>query len=244
MSTYIHPIADLHTHTVFSPHAYSTITENATAAARAGLCLMACTDHGEKTPDTGHHWHFTNMKILPPYIEGVRVLHGIEANVLDHSGALDLTPSLREQLDWVIASMHGGTMPKGSVEEISAAWVTVAKNPDVDMIGHCGTPQFAFDYEAVIPLFGQYGKVVEINEGSFRVRRDSYENCKRIALLCKQHGVRIAVNSDAHFHTHVGQFAESVAMLEDIGFPPELIVNNSKETLQNFLQEKGVCVTW
>ncbi len=240
MNTHIHPIADLHTHTVFSPHAYSTITENAAAAARAGLVAMACTDHGAETPDTGHHWHFTNMKILPPYIEGVRVLQGIEANVLDHTGALDLTPSLRTQMELVIASMHAGTMPTGSIEEISAAWAVVAADPDVDIIGHCGTPRFAFDYEAIIPLFGQHGKVVEINEGTFRVRGDSYENCKRIATLCKQHGVRICVNSDAHFHTHVGQFDNAIALLNEVDFPPELIVNNSEESLRCFLQEKRV----
>ncbi len=240
MSTAIHPIADLHTHTIFSPHAYSTITENAAAAAHEGISVLACTDHGVETPDTGHHWHFTNMRILPPYIEDVRVLHGIEANVLDHSGALDLTPQLRSEMELVIASMHAGTMPTGSVEEITAAWCAVAKDPDVDIIGHCGTPRFAFDYDTVIPLFGQYGKVVEINEGTFRVRRDSHENCKRIAQLCRQHGVRIAVNSDAHFHTHIGHYEESIAMLAEIGFPTELIVNNSQEALWSFLHEKGI----
>ncbi len=237
---HIHPIADFHTHTVFSPHAYSTITENAAAAAKCGMLAVACTDHGEATPDTGHHWHFTNMKILPPYIEGVRVLHGIESNVLDFNGSIDTSPALRQQMELVIASMHAGTMPTGTIEEITAAWTAVAADPDVDIIGHCGTPRFAFDYAAVIPLFGQYGKVVEINEGSFRVRKESFENCKTVALLCKKHGVRIAVNSDAHFHTHVGQFAQSVELLKEIEFPPELIVNNSEAALQTFFEKKGI----
>ena len=240
MSCLIHPIADFHTHTIFSPHAYSTVTENAAAAAACGLMAVACTDHAEATPDSGHHWHFTNMRILPSYIEGVRVLHGMEANVLDHTGRIDASPKIRGQMDLVIASMHAGTMPTGSVEEITQAWSAVAADPDIDIIGHAGTPLYAFDYEAVIPLFGQYGKVVEINEGTFRVRRDSYENCKRIAQLCKQYGVRIAVDSDAHFHMHVGQFEESVTLLEEISFPPELIVNNSKESLEAFFSEKNI----
>lgn len=240
MSQSIHPVADFHTHTVFSPHAYSTITENAAAAAKCGMVAVACTDHGEATPDTGHHWHFTNMRILPPCIEGVRVLRGMEANVMDFTGRIDMSPKIRQQMELVIASMHTGTMPQGSVEEITQAWAAVAADPDIDIIGHSGTPFYAFDYESVIPLFGQYGKVVEINEGSFRVRKDSYENCKRIAQLCKQHGVRIAVNSDAHFHTHVGQFAESVNMLSEIGFPPELIINNSRESINTFFKEKNL----
>ena len=240
MSCSIHPVADFHTHTIFSPHAYSTITENAAAAAKCGLLAVACTDHAEATPDSGHHWHFTNMKILPPYIEGVRVLHGMEANVIDLEGHIDASPALRQQMELVIASMHAGTMPKGSVEEITQAWTAVAADPDIDIIGHSGTPLYAFDYEAVIPLFGQYGKVVEINEGTFRVRRDSYENCKRIAQLCKKYGVRIALNSDAHFHAHVGQFEHSIKLLSEIEFPPELIVNNSKESLTAFFSEKSI----
>jgi putative hydrolase len=167
---------------------------------------MACTDHGSATPDTGHHWHFSNMQILPPCIEGVRVLHGIESNVIDYNGTLDLTKKQRQEMELVIASMHTGSMPQGSIDEITAAWCAVAKDPDVDIIGHCGTPHFAFDHDTVIPLFAEYGKVVEVNEGTFRVRRDSYENCKAIVRQCKKHGVRIALNSDAHFHTHVGQF--------------------------------------
>ncbi len=238
--SHIHPIADFHTHTLFSPHAYSTVTENAAAAARCGMLAVACTDHAEATPDTGHHWHFTNMKILPPIIEGVRVLHGMEANVMDFTGRIDASPKLRQQMELVIASMHAGTMPEGSVEEITGAWAAVAADPDIDIIGHSGTPRYAFDYEAVIPLFGQHGKVVEINEGSFRIRPGSDENCKRIATLCKQHGVRIAVSSDAHFHANIGQFTESIAMLTEIGFPPELIVNNCRESLVAFFEEKGI----
>lgn len=238
--SHIHPVADFHTHTLFSPHAYSTITENAAAAARCGLLAVACTDHAEATPDTGHHWHFTNMKILPPTIEGVRVLRGMEANVLDFNGRIDASPTLRQQMELVIASMHAGTMPEGSVEEITKAWTAVAADPDIDIIGHCGTPRYAFDYETVIPLFGQNGKVVEINEGSFRIRPGSDENCKRIAMLCKQHGVRVAINSDAHYHASIGQYERATAMLEEIGFPPELIINNSRESLAAFFEEKGI----
>lgn len=240
--SYIHPVADLHTHTVFSPHAYSTVTENATAAYKNGMLLMAMTDHGLSVPDTGHRWHFGNLKILPPTIEGVRVLHGMEANVIGLDGALDVPQQYVENLDIIIASMHGGVMPQGSVDDISAAWAAVAENPLVDIIGHCGTPRFAFDYEAVIPLFGKHGKVVEINEGTFRVRSDSYDNCKRIAALCKQHGVRIAINSDAHFHAHVGAFDNAIAMLEELAFPTELIINGSRESMSAFLQEKQL--TW
>ena len=233
-------VADFHTHTIFSPHAYSTVSENAAEAANDGLYAIAMTDHGMEIPDSSHHWHFGNLKILPPHIHGVRVLKGIEANVLDRDGRLDATDGTLETLEMVLASMHGGVMKDPSVDACTRAWTAIAKNPHVDIIGHAGTPQFAFDYEAVIPLFAEYGKVVEVNEGTFRVRRDSYENCKRIVKLCKRYGVHLAVNSDAHFYTHIGKFAEATALLDEVGFPPELVVNSSKERLEAFLAKKGL----
>ncbi len=237
---YFQPVADFHTHTVTSPHAYSTLTENAAAGAERGMLAVACTDHGPRTGDGGHVWHFTNQRILPERIAGVRHLCGAEVNVCDFEGTLDLPDTALAKLDVVIASMHGGTMPCGTPEQITQAWLTVARHPHVDIIGHCGTPAYAFDYETVIPVFGQHGKVVEINEGTFRVRRDSAENCARIARLCQKHGVRVAVNSDAHYHTAVGCMDNAVALLEEVGFPPELVVNSTRERLEAFLKEKNV----
>ncbi len=240
MEPYFRPIADLHTHTLASPHAYSTLTENATAAAALGMVAVACTDHGPKVGDGMHIWHFTNMKILPDRIAGLRHLRGVEANVCDFKGTLDLPDRVLRSMELVIASMHDGTMPHGTPEQITEAWLAIAENPEVDIIGHCGTPLFAFDYESVIPVFGRHGKIVEINEGSFRVRKQSLESCARIAALCKQHGVRVAVNSDAHYHEQVGKMENAVALLKEIEFPQELIVNSSRERFEDFLKEKQV----
>lgn len=240
MSYSIHPVADLHTHTLYSMHAYSTITENATAAAQRGLLAIAMTDHGQAVPEPGYHWHFVNMRVLPDHIAGVRVIRGIEANVLDFDGTMDVNEKVLENLDLVIASMHAGIMRAGSVEEITNAWLRIAADPRVDIIGHPGTPAFTFDYEPVIREFGRQGKIVEINEGSFNARGGSLPNCTRIAYLCKKYGVRIAVNSDAHFHDYVGRFDGSLVMLREVDFPPELIVNGSRENLEAYLKTKNL----
>lgn len=44
-------IADLHTHTLASAHAYSTVTENTVQAEKTGLKIMAVTDHGPQMED-------------------------------------------------------------------------------------------------------------------------------------------------------------------------------------------------
>lgn len=242
MSSYFQPVADLHTHTLASPHAYSTLTENAAAAAALGMLAIATTDHGPNTGDGGHIWHFGNMRILPERIAGIRHLRGAEANVCDYDGTLDLPERTLSALDVVIASMHDSTLPYGTPEQITETWMRVAENPLVDIIGHCGSPQYAFDYEKVIPVFAEHGKVVEINEGTFRVRQKSLENCAVIARLCAKHGVRVAVNSDAHYLTQVGQLDSAVALLEEVNFPKELIINSNRERFEAFLQTKGLAL--
>ncbi|HIW74174.1 MAG TPA: phosphatase [Firmicutes bacterium] len=231
--------ADLHCHTVASTHAFSTVTELARAAAQRGLAAVGCTDHAPAMPDAPHLWHFQNLKSLPDRIEGVRVLRGAEANVLGPDGRLDLEAEALQNLELVIASMHRQTMPPSSPEECTAAWLAVAANPFVDIIGHSGTPQFAYDYERVIPEFGRQGKAVEINEGTFRVRKSSVPNCRRIAELCKKHGVFVSLDSDAHFHGQVGLFPHCRALLREVGFPKELIVNGSVESLSAFFRRRG-----
>ena len=45
-------IADTHTHTLASNHAYSTVMENIVAAREQGLLYMAMTEHGPKMPNS------------------------------------------------------------------------------------------------------------------------------------------------------------------------------------------------
>lgn len=233
-------VADLHCHTLASTHAYSTVTELANAAAAKGLVAVGCTDHGIGNEDAPHIWHFDNLDILPDTIAGVRVLRGVEANVVDHTGRLDMPRDVLGRLELVIASMHRGVMTAGSVEECTAAWLAVARDPLVTVIGHPGQTRFPFEHERVIPEFGRGGKAVEINAGSFRVRADSVPNCRRIALLCKRYGVPVMVSSDAHYHAAVGEVSAALRMLEEIDFPPELIVNGDAQRLRDFLAQHGV----
>ena len=49
---------DLHTHTIASGHAYSTIKEMAHSAAQKGLKLLGITEHAPKMPGTCHDFYF------------------------------------------------------------------------------------------------------------------------------------------------------------------------------------------
>ena len=83
------PEADLHVHTVASGHAYSTIGEIAVEAGRKGLRLVGMTDHGPALPGGPHPYHFAALRFVPETLHGVRILRGVEANILG-PGQLDL----------------------------------------------------------------------------------------------------------------------------------------------------------
>lgn len=232
-------IADTHCHTISSGHAYSTLEEMVKAAKKQGLFAIAVTDHSLRMVGAPEEIYFENLRILPEYIDGIRVIRGIEANVCDYEGNLDTTKNILNSVEWVVASMHPQVLDveKGSEEKCTNAWLNVAKNPRVNVIGHSGQEKFKFDYEKVIKEFKKNGKLVEINNSSFKVRPGSEENCKLIAKLCKENEVPIIVNSDAHFSSLVGKFDNALNMLKEIDFPEELIVNSSIERFKAYLKK-------
>lgn len=176
-------IADLHCHTIFSKHAYNTLRDNINAAVKKNLKALAITDHGIGGSDSPTLSYFDNLKSLPRYVDSLCLLRGVEANILDSEGTLDMPVEAMNELDIVIASFHTNCATPGTVEENTNAYINVAKNPNVHIIGHSGTPEFKYDYEKVIPLFKQYGKVVEINAHTFICRQSSTENCRKNSAI-------------------------------------------------------------
>ena len=235
-----HIIADLHTHTLASNHAYSTLTEMVQAAADRGLFAIAITDHAGIAPGAPKDWYFRCLRDLPLYHRGVLTVVGVEANILDFEGTLDVSDKTFSRLDWGIASIHHlgqAGLNDPDPEKSTHLWLQVAKNPHINVIGHSGDPLFPYDVERVIPAFGEHHKLVEINDHTFESRQQNVENCRKIALACKRHGVPIVVNSDAHFETRVGRFRNALKMLEEIDFPEELIVNASEKRLRDYLEQ-------
>lgn len=227
--------ADTHCHTVASTHAYSTVMENAVSAAQAGLKAIAITDHTTTGPDAPHIWHFHNLKVLPRKIAGVTVLKGAEVNIIGHNGELDEPQEELERLEWVIASAHSVCISSKSIEENTNAYIGAAKNPLVDVIGHCTPEWFPFDYEKGLKAFKEYNKLVEINESSIVYKKGSRKNAVEVLKLCKKLEVPVIVNTDAHFCTLVGAVPEAEKMIEELDFPKKLIINSDWEMLKEYI---------
>lgn len=227
--------ADLHCHTIASDHAYSTVAELASYAKKAGMEMIAVTDHGPDIDDAPHIWHFQNLKVLPRIIEGVKILRGVEANIVTLEGGVDLDEGTLSSLDIVIASFHNPCGVTGTVEEHTQAYVNLIKNPNIDILGHSGTPNFFYDVDTVIKAARDYNKIIEINNHTFNIRKASVENCVKIAKKCKEYGVYVSVDSDAHICYSIGNYDNALTMLKEIDFPKELIINTSADKVVKYL---------
>ncbi len=97
---------DLHTHTVLSGHAFGTVQESAGAAKRKGISLLAITDHGPAMLGSACEIYFKCGDRVPKVIEGVRILFGVEANIINENRDLDLPEKVLKKLDLVMAGFH------------------------------------------------------------------------------------------------------------------------------------------
>lgn len=223
-------IADTHVHSIVSGHAYTTILENAAAAKEKEIPILCCTDHSPELAGAPIDYYFGNLpRVLPTEYDGVRLLPGVELNIMDHKGTIDLEEKWLEPLDWVIASFHSPCIAPATKKLHTETWLAIAENPLIHVIGHCGDERYKSDYETVVKAFAEHGKIVEINVNSFETRPNSLENCTEIARLCKEYGVPIVVSSDAHFSTLIGEVQPALDMLDDIEFPEKLILNADYE---------------
>ena len=230
-------IADMHTHTIASDHAYSTVMENVAFAKKNGLKYLAITDHGVKMPDSPHIWHFTNMKAIPREIDGVKVVKGIEANIIDYDGNIDVeNNNFYECIEWIVASYHHPVCMPSSKAEHTNSYIKLLDNPRVNAIGHCVTIDFDFDFDEVFSYCTKKDKLIELNNSRLN-RTAEAERYKEILLSCKNHGTKIIVNSDAHFCTRIGEFEKSIKLLNEVDFPEDLIINADLIRFENYLQK-------
>ena len=123
-------LSDMHTHSIASGHGTEcTITNMARAAAGKGLRLLGITDHGPGTLAAGTSSYFRSLTYSPREHFGVELLYGIELNILDRNGSIDLDQELLSKLDYAIASMHSLKYRCGTREENTEAYLNVMKNP-------------------------------------------------------------------------------------------------------------------
>jgi len=239
-------LADLHTHTMASGHAYSTITENVRAASLKGIELIAITDHGPSVPQGAHPWYFWNLKMVPSVLDGVRVLKGCEANVSAESeNGVDLPDLILEGLDFVAVGFHPTTgFDVPDRVRNTEVLLEVMANPFVDQITHPGNEdEFPLDLDAIVSAAVRHNVILELNDHSFSptsARSGSTAREREFAQAALASGAAVSIGSDAHYALHVGRFDTALAVAEELGFAEDQIVNRNADAVMAHLLGKRV----
>ena len=236
-------VLDTHTHSLFCGHAYSTVTENARQAAAIGLSLIALTEHAPAAMPyaCGDSFYDCQPYLLPRQLEGIEVLTGVELNILDQHGTVDLPQGMIERLEVVIASLHGNCFAPGSARENTRALIAAMENPAIKIIGHPCDPRYPLELDELVAAAVRTGTYLEVNNASLVPGggRDGGEaELLRMIRLCKAAGHPVTLGSDAHFHTAVGNFSYAEALLQQADMPDELILNTSAERFKKAMHIK------
>jgi DNA polymerase (family 10) len=197
---------DVHMHTV-ETDGRNTIEEMAEAAKARSYKYMAITDHSKNLAfangldDKRAVEHIQRIRAVDEQMEGIRIFAGVEVDILA-DGTLDLSDSVLEQMDIVIASVHSHF--NQSPAEMTDRLLKALQNPNTSLLGHptgrllLRREAYGFDVDAVLKAAAQKKVAMELN-----AYPDRLDLCDRHLRLAKQHGVKIVINTDSHHTSHM-----------------------------------------
>lgn len=221
-------LLDAHTHTVASGHAYSSLQEMAKAAADKELQVLGITEHGPSVPGTCPLVYFRNMFVVPRQMYGIQLLMGCEVNILDTEGTLDLNDEYLDRLDIAIAGIHGNCWKGGDKNQNTEGMLAVIRNPKINVICHPGDGTAEMDFEQLVLASKENHTLLEVNNHSLAPQRKktvAITNNVEILRLCKKHDVPLILSSDAHISFQIADYSRIMPLVEEVGFPDELIMN-------------------
>ena len=231
---------DMHTHTLASGHAYSTIQEMARAGADKGLKLLGITEHTSGIPGTCDPIYFRNLHVVPREMYGVDLMLGAEINILDAKGNMDADEALMKRLDIRMAGIHLLCYEHGTKEENTFGMIQAIRHPYIQIISHPGDGTAELDFEPIVQASKECGTLLEINNSSLkpaRGKQDARVNNLEILRLCKQYEVPVILGSDAHISFDIANYQYVYELLHETEFPEALIVNRSVEVFRNYLKK-------
>lgn len=228
---------DLHTHTIASGHAYSTIQEMAQAAAEKNLKFLGITEHGPLVPGAPDPIYFRNLYCIPKIIYGVRILHGAELNIKNLEGQLDLDESYYSRFDHVVAGIHKMCFCGGNRIQNTEAVLATMHNKRVNIISHPADGAADLCLEELVKHATETKTLLEVNNSSLNpIRKNPVARANNIELLklCKKMDVPVILGSDAHISFSIADYERLWPLIEETNFPHELIVNDQIQKFNAF----------
>jgi DNA polymerase (family 10) len=200
---------ELHSHTTASD-GRNTLREMVEAARRLGLSYLGISDHarhgGWSVDADALARQAEEIDRINEELDGFTVLKGVEVDILD-DGTLDLPDEALRQLDYVIASVHGGF--NLTREQQTSRLLRAIEHPCVSLIGHptarlvYGRPPIDVDIERVIRHARDCHCALELDAQPMRLDLNEL-HCR----MAKDAGAMIVIDADTH----------SVHDFEDIRF--------------------------
>ena len=233
---------DVHTHTIMSGHAYSTMQEMVTAAQQKHLDILGITEHAPGIPGTCHPIYFRNLHVVPRQYEGLRLLLGAELNILDTKGTLDLDEYYYKMLDLRIAGIHLLCWEGGTIEENTQGMINAIRNPWTQIISHPGDGTAELLFEPIVLAAKETKTLLEINNSSLnpvRKKETALKNNLEILRLCKRYEVPVILSSDAHISYAIADYSFIWPLLQETDFPDQLIMNYDTERFLEYISRKG-----
>lgn len=227
-------VMDMHTHTIASGHAYSTLQENIAAAKEKGLRFLGLSEHGPAIDGGPSTLYFLNYKIIPREYGDLKLFCGVEANISDYEGHLDLDAFTLSRTDYCIASMHTRIVTPGSARENTQAAVRAMENPLVKILGHPDDSRYPMDYEELVRAAARLHVALEVNNSSLHplsARQGARENIRTLLKACMRYETDIILGTDSHISSSVGDFSQADQLIREMEFPQELIINTSAERI-------------
>lgn len=234
---------DIHTHCLSSGHGtHDTITDMARTAAERSLQILGISDHGPATPSAADSSYFRNLLLADRKKFGVKLLYGVELNILNTEGDVDLEDTLIRSLDYAFVSMHHPVFSSRTAAANTDAYIRAMRHPGVRFLGHPDDGRFPVDYRRLLTAAKENHVYPEINNASLMpdaYRTDGFHNSLQILALCKELSLPVLLSSDSHGRKHIGDMQYIFPLLSQCGFPPHLILNSSPSLLLQILAPRS-----
>lgn len=229
---------DLHSHSLFSRCGVHSVIEILEAARERGLKAQAITDHGPAKVDRINSTFFT--RLIDP-VPGIKLLKGMECNLTDKMGHLDMDEKRIPDCDVLLAGIHDNIRETWTDEEATEALLGAMRlNPWLDIITHPLCREYKIDLRAAARVARETGKALEFNNSKIRLGYISSEEQKNFIRICMEEDCLVAVNTDAHTVNELGDTEAMDLLLKEEGFPEERIVNKTFDGLMKWLEERRV----
>lgn len=250
-------LADMHTHTIASGHAYSTVKENIDAAKAAGLKYLAITDHyfgnGDELDKKNEIARIQyGADRWNPFEEDICILSSAEFNINQEVYTFEKL----KDIPWKPVGLHSWFIDMGitTLDDLYKCFVRAHKNGynafvhierDLHKIATVfheiyGTSFNMSDYQMFLYSIVDYAKDndiwLELNESSiiFNDNGDTVDRVKLWLSYAKHKGNKIYLGSDAHYCKEIGNFENSLKLLNELEYPKELILNCNEKELKKY----------